>query len=205
MARQWIKNTDKEVECFHPICREALSTALKNLNLDGLYVVQHHRRVGTLEMDLVIVNKETDKILCVVEVKRTISAVYSTRYQYQAMSYVQSLRDALKESQYYILTNLECSALFRYDKERVNVYEQLVEPGIEISHKFADVNKKVFLQDLVAQYQSFISIIKEDKGRYVLSFKNIAEEIKEVIPFPSEYRQVVMLLFYEYIRGLFTM
>ncbi len=203
MARQWIKNTDKEVEFFHPVCIKALSLALKNLKLDRLYVVQHHRRVGTLEMDLVIANKDTDKILCVVEVKRTISAVYSTRYQFQAMSYVQSLRDALKESQYYILTNLECSALFKYDKERANVYEQLVEPGIEVLHKFADVDKEVFLKDLIAQYQRFISIIKEDKGPYVLSFKNIAEEIKEVITSPSEYSQVVMPLFYEYIRGAF--
>ncbi|MBQ6065046.1 MAG: BpuSI family type II restriction endonuclease [Prevotella sp.] len=87
----WIKNTDKEVEYFHPVCKEALEGALKQLNLDNIYEVQHHRYVGTIEMDLVIASKETNKILCVVEVKRTIAAVNSTRYQYQAMSYVQSL------------------------------------------------------------------------------------------------------------------
>ena len=103
----WIKNTDKEVECFHPVCKEALEGALKQLNLDKDYEVQHHRYVGTIEMDLVIASKETNKILCVVEVKRTIAAVNSTRYQYQAMSYVQSLRDNELESRYYLLTNLE--------------------------------------------------------------------------------------------------
>ena len=84
----WIRNTDKEVECFHPVCKEALERALKQLNLDAEYVIQHHRHVDKIEMDLVVANKETNRILCVVEVKRTIAAVNSMRYQFQAMSYV---------------------------------------------------------------------------------------------------------------------
>lgn len=27
----WLRNTDKEVECFHPVCGEALTSALKAL------------------------------------------------------------------------------------------------------------------------------------------------------------------------------
>ncbi len=202
IVQPWIKNSDREVECFHPVCKQALTQALRNLGLNDQYAVLHHKHVGSLEMDFVIANRATNKILCVVEVKRTIPSVYSTRYQYQAMSYVLSLSDSLKESQYYLLTSLECSALFKYSKDRANVYEQLVEPGIEILHKFDEVDKETFIQDLVAQYQNFISIIKGDFGQYVLSFKNFADEVKREMPL-EEYRKIMIPLFYEYIRGSF--
>lgn len=57
-------------------------------------------------MDFVIENTTTHKYLCVIEVKRTPAAVNSTRYQFQAMSYVQS-NAGITEKPYYILTNLE--------------------------------------------------------------------------------------------------
>ena len=170
----WIRNTDKEVECFHPVCKEALERALKQLNLDAEYVIQHHRHVDKIEMDLVVANKETNRILCVVEVKRTIAAVNSMRYQFQAMSYVQSLRDNVLESRYYLLTNLESSCLFKFEKNRPNVYEQIIEPGFSLNHKFADVSREKFMADLTRQYADFISIVKNDSGKYMLSFKQFA-------------------------------
>lgn len=200
----WIKNTDKEVECFHPVCKEALEGALKQLNIDKDYEVQHHRYVGTIEMDLVIASKETNKILCVVEVKRTIAAVNSTRYQYQAMSYVQSLRDNELESRYYLLTNLESSCLFKFEKNRPNVYEQIIEPGFSLNHKFADVSREVFMADLTKQYANFISIIKNDRGKYMLSFKQFADEIHDKLDKDIEWKKALVALFYEYIRGSFT-
>lgn len=200
----WIKNTDKEIECFHPVCKEALEGALKQLNLDKDYEVQHHRYVGTIEMDLVVANKNTNKILCVVEVKRTIAAVNSTRYQYQAMSYVQSLRDNELESRYYILTNLECSCLFKFDKNRPNVYEQIIEPGFSLNHKFADVSKAKFMTDLTKQYANLISIVKNDSGQYMLSFKQFADEIHDKLDKDIEWKKALVALFYEYIRGSFT-
>ena len=200
----WIQNTDKEVECFHPVCKEALEGAIKQLNLDKIYEVQHHRYVGTIEMDLVVANKETNKILCVVEVKRTIAAVNSTRYQYQAMSYVQSLRDNELESRYYLLTNLESSCLFKFDKNRPNVYEQIIEPGFSLNHKFADVSRELFMTDLTKQYANFISIIKDDSGKYMISFKQFADEIHDKLDKDLEWKKALVALFYEYIRGSFT-
>ena len=200
----WIKNTDKEVECFHPVCMEALEGALKELNLDKDYEVQHHRYVGTIEMDLVVANKASNKILCVVEVKRTTAAVNSARCQYQAMSYVQSLRENELESRYYLLTNLESSCLFKFDKNRPNVYEQIIEPGFSLNHKFADVSREQFMTDLTKQYANFISVIKNDSGKYLLSFKQFAEEIQGKLDKDFEWKKALVGLFYEYIRGSFT-
>ena len=200
----WIKNTDKEVECFHPVCKEALERALEQLNLDKDYEVQHHRHVGTIEMDLVIANKVTNKILSVVEVKRTIAAVNSTRYQYQAMSYVQSLRDTELESRYYLLTNLESSCLFKFDIKRRNVFEQIIEPGFTICHRFSDVSKEQFIADLAKQYANLITIIKNDSGKYMLSFQQFADEIHDKLNKGIEWKKALVALFYEYIRGAFT-
>lgn len=200
----WLKNTDREVECFHPVCAEALNAALAKMNLNDRYEVQHHRYVGSIEMDLVVANKVDNKILCVVEVKRTIAAVNSTRYQYQAMSYVQSLREAELESKYYILTNLESSCLFKFDRNRPNVYEQIIEPGIVINHRFADVTKEVFMTDLTEQYVSFLSTVINDNGRYLLSFKQFADEIQDKLDTTIEWKKSLVGLFYEYIRGSFT-
>ena len=200
----WLKNSDKEVECFHPVCKEAFEAALKQLNLDDTYEVQHHRYVGSIEMDLVIANKTTNKILCVIEVKRTMAAVNSTRYQYQAMSYVQSLREAELESRYYILTNLESSCLFKFDRNRPDVYEQIIEPGISVNHRFSDVGKEQFMADLIQQYVGYIDIILHDSGKYLLSFKQFADEIQDKLDTDIEWKSALVALFYEYIRGSFT-
>lgn len=200
----WLNNNNKEVECFHPVCVEALEKALIELGLFETYEVQHHRHSGSIEMDVVIANRLSNKVLCVVEVKRTIAAVNSTRYQYQAMSYVQSLRDAELESKYYILTNLECSCLFKFDSHRPNVFEQIIEPGLSVNHRFSEVSKKVFISDLVKQFSNYISIIVNDEGKYLLSFKQFADEIQDKLDNDLEWKKNLVGMFYEYIRGSFT-
>ncbi len=203
-STMWLRNTDKEVECFHPVCGEALTSALKALRIDDKYEVQHHRYVGSIEMDLVVANKSNNKILCVVEVKRTIAAVNSTRYQYQAMSYVQSLRDAELESKYYILTNLEASCLFKFDTSRPNVFEQIIDPGIQVNHLFADVSRENFMEDLTEQYKEYLQTILNDNGKYLLTFKSFANEVSDKLGKDLAWKKALVCLFYEYIRGSFS-
>lgn len=200
----WISNNDKEVECFHPVCKKALEAALKQLGLTDKYIIQHHRYVGSIEMDLVIANKINNKVLCVVEVKRTISAVNSTRYQYQAMSYVQSLSDAEVEKPFYMLTNLEASCLFKYDSKRKNVYEQILEPGIEQNHLFTEVSEDIFKQDLISQYKGYITTMLNDSGVYLISFRQFANKIAETKDNALQWQKTLATLFYEYIRGSFS-
>lgn len=201
----WINNTDKEVEYFHPICQKALEQALELLNLSLTYEVQHHRRVGNIEMDLVVANRQSNKILCVIEVKRTVAAVKSMRYQYQAMSYVQALGNLELESPYYILTNLEVSCLFKYDKNRPNVYEQVISPGIQKNHYFAECTKNVFWDDLSKQYAHYLQVIIKNSGEYLLSFTKFAKEIEsDLAIYPDKWAQDIAVLFYEYIRGSFA-
>lgn len=197
----WINYTDKEVEHFHPVCKEALQAALDLCRQSDFYEIQHHRYVGDLEMDFVIANKITNKIICVIEVKRTIAAVHSIKYQLQAMNYVQSLSNAELELPYYMLTNLECSCLFRYDKHK-HVYEQMIEPGISLCHTFNEIGKIDFINALAKQYASFIKTILSDSGTYFMPFGEFAAEIKEKQNCnPEEWKYSVATMFYEYIRG----
>ena len=198
----WISENDKEVECFHPVCAQALTRALEELGMDR-YEVQHHRYVGSLEMDLVVANKTTNKIFCVIEVKRTIAAVYSSRYQYQAMSYVQALRDTEKETNYYILTNLECSCLFKYSASRPAVYNQILEPGVLFNYKFEDVSEAEFKEALKDQYKDLLLKIVNGYNQYVLSFSDFAASVHDAMPDINKWNTSLAFLFYEYIRGSF--
>lgn len=198
----WINYTDKEVETFHPICNEALQAALDLCGMTDLYEVQHHRYAGNLEMDFAIANKLTNKILCVVEVKRTIAAVHSTRYQFQAMSYIQSLSKAELEQPYYMLTNLEYSCLFRYDANRHNTFEQMLEPGIALCHTFFGIDRNEFVDKLAEQYASYLKTILSGSSKYFMSFGKFASEIREKLTCPyNEWELSVASMFYEYIRG----
>lgn len=165
----WLKYSDREVESFHPICETILNNALSILNLRETYRVEHHRSVGSLEMDFVISNIDTDKILCVIEVKRTIEAVLSTRYQLQAMNYVRELRPAEKEKDYYILTNLEAVALFKYSASRTRVIDQLLSPGIYTIGKFYQNGKEDFINILSNYFAGLINRIINDDADYFKS------------------------------------
>lgn len=107
-----IHYSDSEVSVFHPICENALNKAIRSLGLASTYRAVHHRHTGSLEMDYVIENVTTGKYLCVIEVKRTPADVNSTRYQMQAMSYVQS-NTGMNERTFYFLTNLEYLCLLK--------------------------------------------------------------------------------------------
>lgn len=204
MSKPWLSETDKEVSSFHPVCERALQEALVMLSLDDKYQVQHHRYVGNLEMDLVISNKISKKIFCVIEVKRTIPAVYSSRYQYQTMNYVQLLRDVEKETNYYILTNLECSCLFLYSSNRPNVFDQMIQPGYIFNHRFEDVDESVFREDLAIHFKEIIAKILNQDTNYLLSFSNFATIVRESMPSLLSWNSSLAFMFYEYIRGSFN-
>lgn len=204
----WLQYSDKEVESFHPLCEMILNNALSILNLRKTYRVEHHRNVGSLEMDFVISNIHTTKILCVIEVKRTVEAVLSTRYQLQAMNYVRELRPAEKEKNYYILTNLEAVALFKYSDSRSNVIDQLLSPGIKTVLKFSNCSKTVFIDTLSKYFANIIQRIINDDSDYFKSFRNFIGEITDgkdsIIPDPNLWHSKFAALAYEYIRGSLT-
>lgn len=198
----WISYSDSEVRVYHPVCERALKKALEVLDLDKKYSVIHHQMTGTLEMDFVVQNNITGKYLCVVEVKRTKTDVTSTRYQYQAMSYVQ-MNEGISEKPFYILTNLENAYVFRYDTRKPKVFQQMLKPGLVKIGDFNKEDKEYFFQKLTKFFILKIQEFINDDYEYIRTFDEFANKIETVKNDEKKWKSNLALMSYEYIRGAF--
>lgn len=197
-----ISYSDSEVGKFHPICEDAITQALINLGLSTTYRAVHHRMTGSLEMDYVIENINTGKYLCVVEVKRTPAAVNSTRYQFQAMSYVQS-NVGITEKPFYILTNLEFAYSYRYDASRPGAYQQILKPGLEKISSFSVDDETTVKDKMVVYFERKIQEFVADIYTYQLNLAEFVVHMKPLISDDKKWKTHLAVLLYEYIRGSF--
>lgn len=198
-----ISYSDSEVGKYHPICENALNQALRSLGLDTTYQVVHHRMTGSLEMDYVIENISTGKYLCVVEVKRTPAAVNSTRYQFQAMSYVQS-NVGITEKPFYILTNLEYSYSYRYDATRPRAFQQVLEPGLEHISSFTVDDENAVTDKMAVYFENKIRDFVSDIYSYQLNLAEFVIHMEPLINDDKKWKTHLAVLLYEYIRGSFS-
>lgn len=198
-----ISYNDSEVRVFHPICEEALNACLFNLGKDREYTVNHHDYTGTLEMDFVIRNIRTNKIFCIIEVKRTPADVQSSRYQFQAMSYIESAHQEL-EKPYYILTNLEYALAFRYDPRKPKPFQQILKPGLKNIGDFFSDSEVEFKDKLVSYFQQLLFNLFQDDYSYSLTLNDFNDYMTSVKDNPRNWKSSLVVLLYEYIRGAFT-
>lgn len=194
---------DSEVRAFHPLCEKALEYALAATGNDAKYRVVHHRYTGDLEMDFAVENIATGKYLCVVEVKRTAADVNSTRYQYQAMSYVQ-MNAGLTEAPFYVITNLERAIAFRYDASKPKVFQQMLQPGVAEIGDFSSFSSD---GDLVKALGNYFKAVLEDfianRYDYFLTLGDFAETMESVKKSRKRWKSYLAVMLYEYIRGVF--
>lgn len=203
MVYQMISYGDSEVRAFHPLCKKALEYALRATGNDTNYKVVHHRYTGALEMDFAIENIATGKYLCVVEVKRTPADVNSTRYQYQAMSYVQ-MNAGMTEAPFYMITNLERTIAFRYDASKPKVFQQMLQPGLVKIGDFSSFNREGDLVDALGDY---FKVMLEDfianRYHYFFTLGDFAETMESAKKSQKRWKSYLAIMLYEYIRGVF--
>lgn len=197
-----IRYTDSEVRTFHPLCEKALTQAIAALGLSSIYEAKHHVYTGSLEMDYVVINKTTGKYLCVIEVKRTPSDVQSTRYQFQAQSYVQS-NMAVTEKPFYIITNLEKLISFRYDVHKPSVHQQVLEPGLENVCDFSTDDENSIVNKLALVFQRLLDDFINNRYTELTTLDNFLTCMKSTLPNSREWKSKMAMLLYEYIRGAF--
>lgn len=194
--------SDSEVSRFHPICESALNQAIASLGLSATYEAKHHVYTGSLEMDYVVVNKVTGRYLCVVEVKRTPSDVQSTRYQFQAQSYVQ-LNMAVNEKPFYIITNLEKLISFRYNSAKPSVYQQMLDPGMESICDFAVDDENAITNKLALAFQRLLDDFINDRYTEFTTLDDFLNCIRGTVGNRKQWKSSMAILMYEYIRGAF--
>lgn len=202
LERNMITYSDSEVRVFHPICENALNQALFSLGLSGIYEARHHVYTGSLEMDYVIMNKGTGRYLCVIEVKRTPSDVQSTRYQFQAQSYVQ-MNQAINEKPFYVITNLEKLISFRYDSSKPNVYQQMLKPGLESICDFTLDDEKIVTKKLSLVFQRLIDDFIHNRYEELTTLDDFLGWMRTALPDGRKWKSSMAVLMYEYIRGAF--
>lgn len=199
-----ISYSDSEVRVFHPICERALNNALFEMGMLNKYEVIHHQHTGTLEMDFVVRNRLTGKYLCVIEVKRTPADVHSARYQYQAMSYVQS-NEGQNEKPFYIITNIEYACSFRYDPKRPRVFQQMLKPGFQKITSFDDFSEDVIEKSLSRYFAHIIAEFVSDTYEYLVTLDKFIKHMEAVKQDPRLWKSSLAILLYEYIRGAFSL
>lgn len=199
-----ISYSDSEVRIFHPICERALNSALSKAGLSSKYEVLHHQHTGTLEMDFVVSNRLTNKYLCVIEVKRTPSDVHSARYQYQAMSYVQS-NEGQNEKPFYVLTNIEYACAFKYDSRRPHVFQQMLKPGFEKITSFSELSNDDIEQKISEYFANLITNFINNKYDYLVTLDKFVRHMEAVKQNPRLWKSSLAILLYEYIRGAFSL
>lgn len=198
-----VRYSDSEVSVFHPICENALNQAISSLGVAGTYRVVHHRYTGSLEMDYVIENITTGKYLCVIEVKRTPTDINSTRYQMQAMSYVQS-NTGINERTFYFLTNLEHAYAFRYDPARPRPFQQMLLPGLSHIADFSVDDEIAVTKKLAIYFEKYINDFISDTYTYMLTLETFATNMESLKTMPREWKSHLAIYFYEFIRGSFN-
>jgi len=196
---KWIKYSDSEVNCFHPVCEDALNSALSQLSWGNRYEVIHHKMTGSLEMDFVIVNKTDKRVFCVIEVKRRPNDIGSTRYQYQAMSYVQKNGQSKSETPFYILTNLETMFLFRFDKDRMDPVQQILKPGHIDVAKFNEETKDSFISKLSKRLIPILDDFHNNIYEYDLSLANFRDFLQTIQTNTKEWNTHLAFLIYAYL------
>lgn len=197
-----ISYSDSETVKFHPLCWNALDQAISALGLSGIYEVKHEQYTGSLRMDFVVVNIITGRYLCVVEVKRTPTDVQSTRYQFQAQSYVQ-LNEANNEKPFYIITNLEKLISFRYDAAKPGVYQQILQPGLETVCDFTVDNETMITNKLAVIFQRLIDNFVNDRYSAFTTLDDFLSYMKTTMSNSQQWKSSMAVLMYEYIRGVF--
>lgn len=195
--------SNSEVKVFHPLCEQALKEALKAIGADKDYRVLHHQYTGTLEMDFVIQNIHTLQYLCVIEVKRTPADVQSTRYQFQAMSYVQ-MNTAQNERPFYIITNLECLIAFRYDTAKPSPYQQMLKPGLMQVCDFARDAEPDIVRLFAGQLAGILRDFIMDSYDYMTTLDEFVTHMKGNLFDDKRWKSSLAVLLYEYIRGSFA-
>lgn len=114
MASLWYGSD--EVGEFHPVVERCLNKALEMSGLSGKYEVRHHFGDYTSGIpDFCVLDRVTKDFVCVIEVKRTMTDVFSKDSGLQARGYVEELyplRWRPRYHPYFCVTNIEMTQFY---------------------------------------------------------------------------------------------
>jgi len=105
-----------EVREFHPIVEESLNAALIKSNLQDKYIIEHHYGQYTSGIpDFALLDKQTGDFVCIIEIKKTPSDVFSFSAGNQTKGYVDELKTLRWKPDFFphfCVTNIEITQFY---------------------------------------------------------------------------------------------
>ena len=200
MSLAYPRYTDDEVGVFHPFFAKCADIAIKSKGLEDELELVQHRSFNGITVDFSIQRVKSKRIVLLVEVKRTKSAVESTRYRHQALSYRKEA-DHLCETPYYILTNIEHTDLFRYDASKPRVSSQLIKGSPFSSGDFDSRPVNEFIELFSKRLGEIIDVVLNDSGEYDQNLDFLYDFLQDKLNSYETWHSSFMPFAYEYIRG----
>ncbi|MFX0209014.1 MAG: BpuSI family type II restriction endonuclease, partial [Candidatus Hodarchaeota archaeon] len=162
----FISYNDDEVRVFHPFFETIASEVLREEGLDNKYQFIHHpRQPGTpLVPDFVLIEKDTNRWVLAIEVKRTPTSVHSTRNQIQTQGYVIENANLfrLRKPHFFAITNLEELLLFAQQNGQPPRYCR-IENGAFCVGRFSEMDKEEFCVGMKEYLKEILSIVLSDR------------------------------------------
>lgn len=157
MSRLWY-GAD-EVNDFHPVVEECISRALTNSGLQDKYYAKHHFGLHTNGIpDFVLLDKQTDDYVCIIEVKKTPLDTLGQEAGFQTRNYIKELyplRWKVGFKPNFCVTNVEYTQFYGL-RENTSLIGCLLENSPKISDSIDSSSLKDKFTDILSEYFQYI-------------------------------------------------
>jgi hypothetical protein len=154
----WLSSQEDEVRRFHPEFRGLADAALAAAGLEGILTCIHHptEAIGGTP-DFVLREVASGAWVLAVEIKRTIEAVHSARFQLQAKGYAEYNQNLFRAGwpRYFAISNLELTLLFALNDGRPP-RECLIEGGIYESGSLGEIPEAIHRARIIGHLEDLI-------------------------------------------------
>jgi len=194
--------SDDEVGVFHPLFATALEVALSELELQDTLEIVHHWRKPNFRgiIDFAIVNRQSQKVLLPIEVKKTANDLKAIGRQ-QARGYLENLGTS-KGSDYYMASNLETNELFKFSVDRPLTVAQLLKiDGLEVGN-FETSTPAEFFRRLILALKTVLGTVRANDGTvYASNVSGLINALETRVNDADSWRQANAVYSYDYVRG----
>lgn len=195
--------SDQETAVFHPAFEYALNEALKLKGLEHIEVKKEYPS-PTGPVDLVLFNKNSQKVIMPIEIKRTQSSVRGGGRR-QARDYWLNLGSQC-ETNFYCVSNLELIELFRHDDLRPKTSAQQVELKFPLIGDLTKQNdENLFYKKLIQSLIELLDIVLGEKSyNYSVGLPELQDNLESSLHDMRIWHGLLLPACYEYIRGAAT-
>lgn len=196
-------HTDPENSHFHPVFKVAAEEVLLSKGLETHISVKSQFPSPTGPIDLVLFNNRTNKVLLLIEIKRSQSGVKGGGRR-QARDYWQNL-GAKRANPYYCVSNLELVELFRHDDAKPRTSAQRLILNNPIAGQLEVTPKDIFYEQLKTTIEEVLAIILGQTAfNYAGGLTQLQTNLETNASDHDAWHKLLIPVCFEYIRGAAT-